>query len=381
MKKILYIFLLNEDDVGPKVHVNNILKNSKHDIRVLTWRNDNIWNNYLARCIKPVFKINFLNIQLFQMIAILYVLKNYKKYDVILIRQSIGFFLMPFIFKVIKKKVILELNGLPHQDLIDRGRFLISKLYKTLEKFSYKYSTILLCVHDNIKSSLETRFPQLGENKIHIIENGVELTNYVSSYDAKKTNNIDLNEVRIGYLGSHAHREGVEYFVDMALSLPEANVKFVVLGGNSQDVESFRKLVKKSKVHNSFELYEYQPLKKALKVLQTCDICVHMRRPIDGASDSQGSPLKMLDYHNIGRFVFASKISSYNYIQEMSLGELFNLNSKDFIEKIVRRIKYFSDNIYSEDLVKKGYEAHKYIQKKSWKNQIAEFDRLVNKIL
>ncbi len=370
MSKILYIFKLTKDDIGPKEHVKNILKYSLHDIDVITNNFDSIWSNFLKKCILDKTKSTFLNIVLFQIYSGIYIMQNKKVYDSILIRQSVGFFLLPILSRALGINVIIEVNGFQYQDLIDRKKILLAKINNIFEFLTYRFASKVICVHKNIQDNLVHKFEILQQNSLKVIENGIEPIEYISVTEAKANENIPLREFRIGYLGSFAHREGVDILPIIAKYMKNTKVKFIIIGGTPEEVKIYHDRLKELNLEDMFEITSYLPIKLALKKLQTCDVCIHLRRPMSGKSNSQGSPLKMLDYHNVGRYVVASNIESYQYIKKFNFGVLVDMNKKDFIDDIISNIY----KITQLDIENHGRRANDFIQDKSWYKQIKKLD-------
>ena len=137
MSKILYIFKLTQDDIGPREHVKNILKYTSHDIEVITNSSNSIWDRFLKKCILDKTKNSLLNILLFQAYAAFFIIHNRKKYDVILLRQSVGFFLLPVLSRILGITIIVEVNGLQYQDLLDRKKIFLAKVNHIFEFLTY----------------------------------------------------------------------------------------------------------------------------------------------------------------------------------------------------------------------------------------------------
>lgn len=369
MKNLLYIFMISKDDIGPKEHIKNILKYTSFNTEVISNYNDEIWARQIKKCIDFKSKFSILNVLFFQLSAISYIIKNRKKYDVILLRQSVGFFIIPIIAKFLKIKIVIEVNGFQYQDLLDRNKKIFAKINKYLENISFKNSNKIICVHENLKQNLSENFKNI--KNIVVVENGIETTKYLSVNEAKEKYNISNKEFRIGYLGSHAYREGIDFLPYIAQKIDSYDIKFVLIGGTNEDLNKYKNILVQFEVEDKFELYSYIPIDEALDRLKTCDICIHLRRPINGKTNSQGSPLKMLDYHNIGRYVIASDIDSYKYIEDNNFGVLVNLEKEDFLDEIVDIIYSLKFDIKIEE---NGKKANEYINLKTWNNQIKKMD-------
>ena len=89
----------------------------------------------------------------------------------------------------------------------------------------------------------------------------------------------------------------------------------------------------------------YIPKQEALRIMETCDAFIHLRRKINLAeSDIEGSPLKMLDYHSVGRPVIASRTSSYQYIEDKQFGVLVDAENEINVIKGIKIIIKEKDN-------------------------------------
>jgi glycosyltransferase involved in cell wall biosynthesis len=368
--KILYVFMLNEDDIGPKEHVRNVLLHSDCSIDVITNLDNSIWSNVLQKAFVSKFRNTFLNSLVFQIRVLLFILFN-NKYEVILLRQSVGFFIIPFFKFIYSQKIYIEVNGVQSQDLLDRGRPLGSIINSVLEFITYIFCDKIICVHENIKNVLLNNFSKINSKNIYVVENGINPIAYLSSIDAKKQLRISLDEFRIGYLGSLAYREGVDFLIDIAKNFHNERIKFVIVGGSEHEILILNNRIKEHNLEKLFDLTPSLPLKDALFLMQTCDICIHLRRPIKGVTNSQGSPLKMLDYHNIGRFVIATDIDSYKYIKEENIGLLVSLDCMKNVHYKILQLKN------DKSVASKGKRGRMFVQDKSWKNQMTKLDNIL----
>lgn len=367
---VLYVFKFNETDVGPKKHASEVMRNTRHSIKYISNEELASFYNFLV-IVKPTYKFGvFINIQLFQLLCFWHVIRNRKKIDLIIVRQSIGFFILNFLLKIVNIKVVTEVNGLLQQDVADRGRGALSQfIIRILERLNLSYSDLIISVHENIKESLVHFYGKRFKNKIVVVENGVDLE--LPSCPGRD------GKLIIGYLGSFAHREGVDFLPRVSLELTLKNIdhEFHMVGGSPSEVDEFKSLLNDDNKH-SFRFYGYVDYIKAKKILKICHLFIHLRRPIRGVTDSQGCPLKTLDYLSVGRCVLATNIQSYKFLEEHKLGALVDYSEKDFEHNVASKIAVLNDSDL-EGFYNKGQN---YLENKTWKHQIKILDTLLEKI-
>jgi glycosyltransferase involved in cell wall biosynthesis len=367
---LLYVFNFNENDVGPKKHASEVLRNTRHNIKYISNIRLDSFDNYLA-IVNPRFKVGvFINIQLFQLLCYWYIIKNRKVIDLIIVRQSMGFFVLNFLLKVFRVKVVTEVNGLLQQDIIDRGRGPFSRLIiRALEYLNLTCSDLIVSVHGNIKQSLVGFYGERVGKKILVVENGVDLEPPSSPEHHGK--------LIIGYLGSFAHREGVDFLpqVSLELALRKVDHEFYMVGGSPDEVDTFRSMLS-AEVVDFFRFYGYVDYLKAKEILKECHLFIHLRRPIRGVTDSQGCPLKTLDYLSVGRCVLATSIQSYKFLEENNLGVLVPYSLASFERNVAERIAAMND-VSLENFYNKGQS---YLIKKTWKHQVEILDSLLESI-
>jgi len=222
-----------------------------------------------------------------------------------------------------RKSFIVEINGLLAQDLDDRHRgFIPRALNRITEWITYRLCTAVVVVHENLIPPLADRYG-VALDKFRVIENGTKRRNWRSPQDARTDLGINPDARRVGYFGSVSAREGVDELVRAVATDPNGDYQTVLVGGTPDEVSAMRELARQLGVDGRVEFLGSLTYDKAMAQMESCDVLVHLRRPMTvGSGDSQGSPLKMLDYHCVGRPVLATDVSSYTYIREQRYGTL-----------------------------------------------------------
>ncbi|OOF20759.1 hypothetical protein BZJ19_16935 [Salinivibrio proteolyticus] len=306
---------------------------------------------------------------MFQLYSFFSLYRHRYQINLVVVRQSVGFCILTCLLKLFGFKVVTEVNGLLYQDVMDRGRGALSRfVVRTLEYINLKLSDAIVSVHENVKQTLTSHYGTRISRKIYVVENGVDL----EQPSIPKMN----GRLTIGYLGSFAHREGVDYLpkVSSGLSNRGINHQFIIVGGSEDEIEVIKSSIDLSS-RNNFIFLGYVEYQKAKKYLKQCHAFIHLRRPIKGITDSQGCPLKTLDYLSVGRCIFATKIESYKFLEAQDLGILIP-HTNDFEDKV-------SDAISKQ--YRKGFESYfnkgqNYLENKTWKHQIALFDEICKKV-
>lgn len=231
-----------------------------------------------------------------------------------------------------------------------------------VEFIVFRIPNKLIVVHKNIEDNLCDRY-FISVSKFRVVPNGIN-PNIIehTSYNNK-------DKFTIGYLGSLAHREGVDLLINHSKKLDSQKFKLLIIGGS---IKEFDHLI--SSIVSDIEI-EYYPnilYEKAILKLSNAHCFVHLRRPLKGRFDSQGAPLKMLDYLNISKPIIASDISSYKFIDKYNFGIIVDpFNSRDFLNAILE-IKNNYESYYSR-------KAFTYVSEKfSWEVQIAKLDSILN---
>lgn len=368
VNNLIYIALVGEGDIGPLQHIQAILKYSKKNIHFIT---NSLAHTESTTSYKIPYKVQK-SIFKRQIYVIKFLNKLFKEaaFDSVLVRHSLGF-IFPYVFiKLKKKELSLEVNGLIHQDLIDRKRnTLINSLNWLLEFVSYKLADKVILVHENLKSQLRTRY-FIPKNKFYIIENGVDPLPSYSITIAKEKCGFNSSFCYIGYLGALATREGVDLLISYFEKLP-GHYKLCLVGGVRSE---FNELTKKLNIDNltlsRITHIETTTRERALLYMSACNILVHLRRPIGKAANlSQGSPLKILDYLLLKRPILVSNVPSYDFISKKRFGENINCYSEYDFLSIIPKIKEKKYNLK---------EARQLILKKhSWEKQIYKLDKIL----
>ena len=256
-------------------------------------------------------------------LALRRLLKTTNRPVVILQRQSAGMILPVLTSAISRVPIVVEVNGLLAQDMVDRERgFLARTINHVTEWITYRLSKRIIVVHDNLKEPLADRYG-INSGKMTAIENGVHPRQWRPPSEARAELGIDPDAARVGYLGSFGLHEGVDKLLEAIAERPTSVYPVVLVGGTNAEVEAARESARRLGIESRTQFTGSLPYEDAMIQMEACDVLIHLRRPLTVArTNSQGSPLKMLDYHCVGRPVVATDIDSYQYIRDRKYGSL-----------------------------------------------------------
>lgn len=271
------------------------------------------------------------------MIYIILKLRLSGKCTVLLHRLSPDDGLVALVAYILRIRYFVEINGRFDQDLEDRGRNCVQrKVSERLMQLNCFVAKKIFIVHENLVDYVENF---TATEKCAVISNGVDIIEI-----AKVERKPHLKYV--GYLGSHARREGVDILADVFTHLPE-HYRMVCVGGTESECALLLDNFKRNGLEDRLEIHTNQDRATALSILSAVDVCVHFRRPIAKNTLSQGMPLKILDYMLLGKPIVTTRLDNMLFIEENEFGLLSEFSPEDFALKI-REV--LSGNIAFENL-------------------------------
>ena len=194
------------------------------------------------------------------------------------------------------------------------------------------------------------------------------------AFDERSEKRKISKKILIGYFGSLSKREGVDLLLKHFYNLRRKDLNLLLIGGSKDE---YREILKKNKLPENLQnvtYHENMNKKKAIESLRKCSFFVHLRRPLVGKYDSQGFPLKMLDYLNIGRPVIASNVSSYNFIHKNDFGKLINPYLFDEFKNSINELLISYDNYFGSK--QNNYVVSNY----TWKKSISKLNKIIKDV-
>ena len=250
-------------------------------------------------------------------------LQNLSKFNLIYIRYSPFFvFLLVYLRLFSKSKIIIEINGIFNNEYNVNNLYTKTVLYinNLIERVSYKLSDQVISVTPEIKSYIIKNFA-VGENKIFVAPNGVNVEDHHVDHEAKKylrqKFGVSENSIVFGFIGNFAGWQGI----DLAISgFEEANIpnSFLVLIGDGPDLKKYKQFVGQNKLGDRVIFTGQVPISESAKYISMFDIGLLLKKPME----SGYSPLKLYSYLACSVPVVATNLDSFMFINDKGLGWL-----------------------------------------------------------
>lgn len=307
-------------------------------------------------------------IPFFLIYALFYVPLSAKKYDTILLGNSLLGIVGWFVKKITSKPIFAVAHGL---DLTWQNniyqKIWVKKFIPCLDK--------LICVgNETVKIAKEKGIP---EEKLVFIPNGVDTDKFLGNYnrqDLEKVigENLDSKKI-ILTSGRLVKRKGVAWFIENVVpKLPE-NVIYIV-AGDGPDKENIKEVTRKTGLESRIKLLGYVTDETRNILFNTCDLFVQPNIKIPG--DVEGFGLSVLEAASCKLPVIASRLEGLqDAIKDGQNGFLAESeNSEVWIQKINDLL---SDDNFRKEFGEKSrqFVVDNYHWEKIAKKYLEEIDR------
>lgn len=297
----------------------------------------------LFRTLKRGNKINnALNYIMVKLLIILFLFKNTKKNDCIIVYHSLGYLnMIKFVKKIKKFKLILEVEEI-YADVITSNK------WRKREYNLFKYADAFILPTELLNEKINS------ENKPHIIIYGT----YQVEYDRKcKFNDGKIHCV---YAGTFDPRKGgANTSIDGAKFL-DANYHVHIIGfGSEKDksdlITKIDDISGKTKCKITYDgLFSGEDY---IKFIQSCDIGLSTQNPDAGFNESS-FPSKVLSYMANGLRVVSIKIKVLEYSDINNWIYYYEENTSEEIANAIKSID-FNDKYNSREMITKLNEKFK----------------------
>jgi glycosyltransferase involved in cell wall biosynthesis len=283
-------------------------------------------------------------------------------------------FLIALPFKLLGVKYIFDHHDANPELYLAKGgkKSFLYKALARLEKWTYKFSDIVIATNDSYRRLAITR-GGIDPADVFIVRNGPALGTFnpVPPKPALKHGKRYL----VGYVGNMSVQDGLDILLSVAKYIKDQgrqDVHFTCVGGGSE-LPQLRKLVQEMNLGDMFNFTGRISDADLLDILSTADVCVNPDRPCE--MNDISTMIKIMEYMSLGKPIVQfdsreGRVSS----QEASLYANHQNPVADFATKVL----WLLDN--PEERKRRGRLGRERIEKElAWEysipNLLAAYDR------
>jgi len=276
-----------------------------------------------------------------------------RKIDVIFVMNPIHFAMFSAVlYKIFfRKNIIGSVDDLWPEVFYDSGAIRSRSAKKFLDfvaSVCYKLQSTLIPVSQGYVNTLITKY-HIPEEKIVVIEPGVDITKFNAIKNPEKSNNKKII-MYSGYIGRDYY--DMETVIKAASRLQSENILFILRGFGGDPVR-IKQTIDDYKVKNVEFRMDVLPRDQAISAMKMADIFL-LPMSLVMASDL-GLPTKVLEYQALGKpIICISKGEPGRYIMRTESGLLMKSNDPEILADLI--MKLLNDNNLAYQLGKNGLD-------------------------
>jgi glycosyltransferase involved in cell wall biosynthesis len=288
-----------------------------------------------------------------------------RRYDLIHTHEEAGFWgvLLGRLFRI--PHVYDMHSSLPQQ--LGNFQFTKSKtfvrLFEMLETWVLKYSSAVITICPDLQNQVKKQFPSQKSILIeNVVDYGMVFGEEDKSRTIRKTHGLGGKKVVL-YTGTFEPYQGIDFLIESAGPVIEKipSVRFLLVGGRPEQVEFYKKMVKKR--HSEFHfLFTGQVLPQEVNsYIQCADVLVSPR------TKGTNTPLKIYAYLRSGVPVVATRLWTHTQVLNDRVSILTDPNPEAFGKGILKALadSRFANNIQkaAAALAEERYSYQVYLNK------------------
>jgi len=369
-----------DGNIGCSAHLRGVVTglSSKHNVYLIAKSIDPNFDKFNFQRVhskdEVFFLINYF-LSYFNLIYLCLYNLIFRKIDVIYERDTI-FVACSILGKIFHKKTILEMNGLNNEIDMIKNRNVQSKyqyiralFINSLTIININMATCILVGSSKLKHVLMDEY-KIDENKICMIENGVDTVMFKPIEKAKDILHINGDYFYIGFVGTLEEWQGIENIIDAAShviqKIPHAH--FLIVGGKSNTKNRYQNLAKEKGISDNFTFFGEVPYTNIPLYINSFDVCITLKMELK----SGYSPAKLYEYMACGKPIVASNTHGHMVLNEYNAGILVNSNDPYEVSEAI--IKLYNSKSYREELGNNGIKLIK--EKYSWERVADNIEEL-----
>lgn len=290
---------------------------------------------------------NLISIFYLYIVLTMYILKNVKSEDKIILYHNPWIYPIIALCKKIKKfKLILEIEEICNLDKTNNG--IKNKVYYYMEKRIFSISDKFIVVNDLVKQYIKDEF-KVSDKSIVVCYGNYSLVKDIINIDLNKEREISSEPIEIVYSGSIDKVRGVYDIINISDEIKNLNCNIYVCGyGTKEDIDNFKRLLLKKEIKNikflgALNNEDYHNL------LERCDICLNCQYDFDIFS-KYSFPSKIINYLAFNKCVISTEMES---VKQSKIGDLITYYKSNNLKTLVDKIEEFSTNREKINLLNK----------------------------
>lgn len=258
--------------------------------------------------------------QLVNLIFVLY--KSIKlKPDVFYIRLPHLWIYPAIASKLAGGPIILEVNGILTQEAAimeeSYARILVISI---VSRIHYWLADEIICVTPIIANHIIENYG-VNEESVHVISNGVDIEKFQPTRKCPNRNQLGIpkNNKVIIFVGNLVKWQGVDYLLQAIPSIRQEidNLSVIIVGDGPMKSE-LERLSTNLEIGDIVKFEGSVPHQQVPTYINSADLCVVYLIPLAASH----SPLKLFEYMACGKPVVASRVSGFEFLEEIDAGIL-----------------------------------------------------------
>lgn len=232
------------------------------------------------------------------------ILSLFTIFDIVYTRNSVLACGILLFKRYIKKPIVVKVPGLQSVEYDFESNFKRARVMSFFENYAYNKADLVLAGSIPVKEELFRRF-RIPSEKVKIVTIGVDCNIFKPTHPKKK------DGCTVGYMGSIAKYQGIEYLLNAIKILKHENrvMKLLMVGPITAEVK--RKIAKMG-IEDMVELRKTVAHEQIPLIFDEIDIFV-IPRPTNKVNDTC-IPMKLLEACAAGKAIVATDVGGLNVL-------------------------------------------------------------------
>lgn len=247
---------------------------------------------------------------------------------------------------------------------------IIMQIFIAIERWVLRYSSRVITICPDLYDLVNKTFP---EKSSILIENVIDYSMIFGEDDVSSQiqNELELNNRKILlYTGTFEPYQGLDLLIKSAEKVVNINknVLFLLVGGHKEQVEFYKRMVKKLKLDDYFIFTGQVPPNQVNSYIRFADILLSPR------TKGTNTPLKIYSYLRSGVPIVATNLLTHTQVLNSDVAFLCDPDPDNFSEEIIHSLKKSSRaKLVAKNAVQLAKENYSYpVYKEKLKHALSE---------